>query len=108
VARAWEEEQRDPATLRFSVMTGVLVGTDPDDLERRTRALMDRLGEGGSAGVFLLARSRDWVTGTVDEVVERLRAYEEAGVDRIMLQHLAHDDVETVALLGREVIPALT
>jgi alkanesulfonate monooxygenase SsuD/methylene tetrahydromethanopterin reductase-like flavin-dependent oxidoreductase (luciferase family) len=34
------------------------------------------------------------------ELTERLHAYESAGVDRAMLQHLAHEDVERVALLG--------
>ena len=38
--------------------------------------------------------------GTVDEVAERLRAYEAVGVERAMLQHLAHEDLEMVALLG--------
>ena len=38
--------------------------------------------------------------GTVDEVAERLRAYEASGVERAMLQHLAHEDLEMVALLG--------
>jgi len=47
------------------------------------------------------------VLGTVGEVVERLRGLEEAGVDRIFLQHLAHDDLEMVRLLGAEVRPAV-
>jgi len=29
-----------------------------------------------------------------------LRDYEAAGVERAMLQHLVHDDIEMVALLG--------
>ena len=46
------------------------------------------------------------LVGTVDEVVARLRAYEEAGVERVMLQHLDHEDVAMVELLGAEVAPA--
>jgi hypothetical protein len=38
--------------------------------------------------------------GTVDEVAARLREYEAAGVERAMLQHLAHEDLEMVAVLG--------
>jgi alkanesulfonate monooxygenase SsuD/methylene tetrahydromethanopterin reductase-like flavin-dependent oxidoreductase (luciferase family) len=38
--------------------------------------------------------------GTVDEVAERLREYEAAGVERAMLQHLTHEDLEMVGLLG--------
>jgi hypothetical protein len=40
-------------------------------------------------------------------VVERLRELEATGVERIFLQHLAHDDVEMVRLVGREVVPAV-
>jgi len=34
-----------------------------------------------------------------------LLALEDAGVERIMLQHLAHDDLDMVTLLGAEVLP---
>ena len=37
----------------------------------------------------------------------RLKALEAAGVERVMLQHLSHEDVEMVALIGRELVPAL-
>ena len=49
----------------------------------------------------------EWVVGTVDEVAARLQKLETAGVERIFLQHLAHDDVEMVRLLGAEVAPAV-
>jgi alkanesulfonate monooxygenase SsuD/methylene tetrahydromethanopterin reductase-like flavin-dependent oxidoreductase (luciferase family) len=45
--------------------------------------------------------------GTVDTVVERLREVEAIGYERVMLQHLAHTDLETVALIGRELAPAV-
>jgi alkanesulfonate monooxygenase SsuD/methylene tetrahydromethanopterin reductase-like flavin-dependent oxidoreductase (luciferase family) len=38
--------------------------------------------------------------GSVDELEERLRAYEAVGVYRAMLQHLDHEDVATVSVLG--------
>ena len=43
--------------------------------------------------------------GSSSELVDSLRAYERAGVDRVMLQHLRHEDLETVRRVGREVIP---
>ncbi len=46
-----------------------------------------------------------WIAGTVDEVVEQLLAFDDAGVERIMFQHLVHDDLEMVDLLGAEVAP---
>jgi alkanesulfonate monooxygenase SsuD/methylene tetrahydromethanopterin reductase-like flavin-dependent oxidoreductase (luciferase family) len=38
--------------------------------------------------------------GSADELEEQLRAYEAVGVERVMLQHLEHEDVQTVAVLG--------
>lgn len=99
-ARAWEEAGRDPGTLVFSLMTGCVVGGDPGDLRRRARAVMERTGATGPVDEWLGRHRGDWVVGTVDEVADRLVELEEAGVQRVMLQHLAHDDVEMVSLLG--------
>jgi len=38
--------------------------------------------------------------GSAHELEERLRAYADAGAERVMLQHLEHEDVERVAVLG--------
>ena len=38
--------------------------------------------------------------GGADELDEQLRAYADVGVERVMLQHLEHEDVERVAVLG--------
>jgi alkanesulfonate monooxygenase SsuD/methylene tetrahydromethanopterin reductase-like flavin-dependent oxidoreductase (luciferase family) len=46
-----------------------------------------------------------WMDGPPDKVAARLREYGEAGVDRVMLQQLRHEDVESVAM---EVLPALS
>lgn len=73
---------RDP--LRFSIMIGCIVGRTDGELQRR----LER------------APNRPPIVGTVDQVVEQLRVYERIGVERAMLQHLAHDDVEMVAVLG--------
>jgi len=40
------------------------------------------------------------VEGSAEELEERLRAYEAVGVDRVMLQHLEHEDLERVTELG--------
>jgi F420-dependent oxidoreductase-like protein len=45
--------------------------------------------------------------GTSAELVGTLGDLAEAGVERVMLQHLAHEDVATVERVGREVIPAV-
>jgi len=78
---------REP--LRFSIMTGCVVGRDEDDLQKRLTAFRTLTGNDSPP-----------LAGTVGQVAERLRAYEEAGVERAMLQHLVHEDVEMVHVLG--------
>lgn len=104
---ACEEAGRDPVTMVFSAMTGCLVGTDGVDVKRRARAVMEKTGITGSEDEWIDRGGERWVIGTVDQVVERLRAMEAAGVQRIMLQHLAFEDLEMVHLLGSEVAPKL-
>jgi F420-dependent oxidoreductase-like protein len=42
-----------------------------------------------------------------EQVVARFRRLESAGVRRVMLQHLEHQDLDTVEWIGRELVPAL-
>jgi F420-dependent oxidoreductase-like protein len=103
--RACEDAGRE--RLVFSVMTGCVVGTDRAELHERVARVLERTGRGGDPSEFVRERTESWVLGTVDEVVERLQALERAGVERIFLQHLAHDDVEMVRLVGSEIVPAV-
>ena len=54
---------------------------------------------------FLRNVQPDDLIGTVEQVAERLAAYEAAGVTRVMLQHLVHEDLEMVEVIGRELAP---
>ena len=104
-AAAWEDAGRDRDAFRFSALVGILVGAD--DAELRERAA--RLGEwqGREPDDVLDSLRATGVVGTVDEAAEQLRALEAAGAQRVMLQHLLHDDIDTVELIGRELIPQL-
>jgi F420-dependent oxidoreductase-like protein len=100
IDEACERAGRDPASLVFSVMTGCVIAADRDELQERGRQLMARVGADGDVDGFLAERRERSVVGTVDEVRERLAEYEEAGVERIFLQHLVHTDLDSVALIG--------
>jgi F420-dependent oxidoreductase-like protein len=101
IVAACERAGREP--IPFTVMTTAVIGSGPADLQRKAEALAAWRGE----PVDLPAESETWIAGTVDQVVARLRRYEEAGVERIYLQHLVHRDLDTVELIGRELVPAL-
>jgi alkanesulfonate monooxygenase SsuD/methylene tetrahydromethanopterin reductase-like flavin-dependent oxidoreductase (luciferase family) len=101
VVAACHEVRREP--IVFSLMTGCVVGRNERELEQRAANVARRTGR--DAAEFLA--SDQTVTGTVEEVVERLRDYERVGVSRVYLQHLDHSDVEMVGLIGSEVVPSL-
>jgi alkanesulfonate monooxygenase SsuD/methylene tetrahydromethanopterin reductase-like flavin-dependent oxidoreductase (luciferase family) len=82
---------RDPASLTFSLMTGCVLGADQAELSRRLGDYRTLTGREPDKSV---------VVGTVEQAAERLREYEAAGVERVMLQHLVHEDVTMVDLMG--------
>jgi alkanesulfonate monooxygenase SsuD/methylene tetrahydromethanopterin reductase-like flavin-dependent oxidoreductase (luciferase family) len=104
---ACEKEGRDPATLPLSMMTGWLVGADRADLIDRASRLSRWKGEDGNGEAFIAGLRESTIVGTVEEAVAQLRELEEAGLTRIMGQHLLHRDLDAVALMGREITPAL-
>jgi F420-dependent oxidoreductase-like protein len=103
--RACEAAERDPATLPLSTMTSWLVGADREDLRERAGRLAEWTGEGGDGDGYLAGLGDNAIVGTVDEAVERLRALAEAGVSRVMGQHLLHRDLDAIELMGRGVAP---
>lgn len=101
---ACEREGRDPKTLPMSIMTGFLLGADEADLLAKARASMERWGsEMSPEDAVERARARG-TAGTPEQLIEGFGRLEEAGVERVMLQHIRHEDLETVELLGREVV----
>ena len=104
---ACEAEGRDPATLPLSMMTGWLVGADRAELVDRAARLSKWKGEGGDGEALLAALPDSTIQGTGTEAIARLRELEAAGLTRLMGQHLLHRDLGAVALMGREIAPAL-
>jgi alkanesulfonate monooxygenase SsuD/methylene tetrahydromethanopterin reductase-like flavin-dependent oxidoreductase (luciferase family) len=102
-ATSWADAGRNPETLRFSVMVTVLVGTDEAELRDRVARLAD--WQGSEPAQVLDSLRATGVVGTVDQAAEQLRELEAAGAQRVMVQHLLHDDLDAVDLIGRELIP---
>lgn len=108
VSRAWGDAGRDADKLVFSLMTGCIVGTDEGDVRRRAEDILARSGRSGDPREWLAGLSEEWLVGTVAEVVDRLGRLSEAGVDRVMLQHQSHDDVDMVHVIGNDVAGQLS
>ena len=99
--------EKTPGRCASRVMTGFLVGETHEEMRERASELYARRPREQSFDDWLGRLLRALVVGSVDEVVARLREYERAGCDRVMLQHLLHTDLEPVRLIGRELAPAL-
>ncbi len=103
ILRACERAGREP--LPFSVMTSVVVGADEAELRDRTSRLAQRIGADATA--LRDEPPHGWVVGTVDSVIEQLGRLRDAGVTRVFCQHLLHEDLDAVALIGDRLAPAL-
>lgn len=102
---ACERADRDPSTLRYSLMAPCVVGRNDREVQGAARRIGARFG--GDPHEVLDRYGERGPVGTVEQVVDRLKEIEEIGYGRVMLQHLAHDDLDTVALIGRELAPAV-
>ena len=105
VARACEREGREPIPL--SLMTGCAIGRDEAEARERIRRRLERTGQEIDPDEYKAQRGSAAILGTLEEAVERLGAYESAGLERVMLQHLDHEDLAMVELIGRELAPAV-
>lgn len=94
IARACEK--RDRAPIAFSVMLGFLIGATEREFKTRQRGMFERFGRPPGDPRMML-------TGTPEQVHERIREYERAGVDRLVLGTLLHRDLDHIALLGRTI-----
>lgn len=102
---ACEGAGRDPRTLRLSVMTGFALGVDEGAVHEYARRTLERWGSSSSTEEAFERYAARGTVGTPDRFVDGLLRLEAVGVERVMLQHASHDDLETVELLGREVVP---
>jgi alkanesulfonate monooxygenase SsuD/methylene tetrahydromethanopterin reductase-like flavin-dependent oxidoreductase (luciferase family) len=87
--------------MRFSTMTGCLIGTTRDEALNRAQHLYSRVPRDADFDTWLEGYSLRALIGSVDKVAERLREYGRAGFDGVMLQHLLHADLEPVRLIGQ-------
>jgi alkanesulfonate monooxygenase SsuD/methylene tetrahydromethanopterin reductase-like flavin-dependent oxidoreductase (luciferase family) len=100
---ACERLGRDPSSIRFTLMNTCVIGADGPAVQQALRRVRSLPGFGGFADAD---PPPHWLVGTPDELADRLRGY--AGtIDGVYLQHLLHEDLDAVELIGRELAPAL-
>ena len=89
------DADRTPESVRRSMMTGCVFGKDDASLNRKIQFYGKTLQEVQQDGV---------VAGSLSAIKEQLRALEQAGLQRIMLQWLDLDDLESLEALAKGVL----
>jgi F420-dependent oxidoreductase-like protein len=86
--------------IPVSAAQTILVGETENDALDRARTLYGRAERQDDFDTWLGKFRSRAIVGDLDETRRRLREYEDAGAARVMLQHLLHEDLETVRLVG--------
>jgi hypothetical protein len=86
---------RSPESVRRSMMTGCVFGKDNAALKEKIAARGKSLEQLQQDGV---------VAGSMDQIKKQLRELDEVGLQRIMLQWLDLDDLESLEALAKGVL----
>ncbi len=89
------EAGRDPGSVRRSMMTGCIFGRDDAALQHKLEM---------HEGTVDDLQKRGNVAGSLDQIKEQLKVLEQAGVQRIMLQWLDLDDLESLQVLAKGIL----
>ncbi len=108
---AFESAGRDPATLRLSVGLYTLVGADEDTARAAFERGRARFPGGAMDADTWESWRADTLSGTAEQVIERVRRFEEMGVEELVISPsvlpFAVDDPEILDVLAERVIAPL-
>jgi alkanesulfonate monooxygenase SsuD/methylene tetrahydromethanopterin reductase-like flavin-dependent oxidoreductase (luciferase family) len=91
---------REPATLVRSAMSGLLIGRNRADYLAGVSRFMERIGGTGDPEEYLAPRRPRWVAGTPEDAATQMRAFRDAGAQRLLLQHFLPLELEPLDLLA--------
>lgn len=106
---ACENEGRDPGDITLCVGLACLIGTDEGDLAKRFERLRGWAPGGALDAMSLASYAAGGLVGTVEQCAERIREFEELGVEHLVLSPASlpfsvYDD-EQVDLVANELLP---
>ena len=99
---------RSPEEVHRSVMLTLIFARDRDELEQRLaprRARPEFAGKSLDEVIEALHTSGSAIVGTPEGVLRRIRDYEAAGAQEVMLQWLELDDLDGLRALADTVLP---
>jgi alkanesulfonate monooxygenase SsuD/methylene tetrahydromethanopterin reductase-like flavin-dependent oxidoreductase (luciferase family) len=98
---------RDPATIKRSMMTFGIVGPNDKALMHAAEIASHHVGRGqyDAKGLLAAATERGVLHGTTDQVVEQLGKLAELGVQEVQFQHFDFDNDDVPEYLAAEIVP---
>jgi F420-dependent oxidoreductase-like protein len=98
---------RDPASIKRSMMTFALVGPDDVSVQHSAEVTAMQMGRGREGAKTLLesAPERGVLHGTTDQIVDQLGKLAALGVSEVQFQHLDFDDDSLPQFLAEEIAP---
>ncbi|HEY5439380.1 MAG TPA: LLM class F420-dependent oxidoreductase [Acidimicrobiales bacterium] len=97
VVAACEVLGRSAGSLALSAAQVLCVGESPSEIARRAERIGREPAELRTNGL----------AGTVDEVIEKIKAFQDAGASRLYLQVLDLHDLDHLRLVAERIMPAL-
>ena len=104
-------EGRSPQDVRRTMMTNLLFAADDKELDQKIADLKRTRSELSNLSTLEAVRQiqkQNWIAGTPDLVLEQLQAYEEAGLQEIMLQWWDFDHPERLQPFVETVLQPIT
>nr|BBH88547.1 LLM class F420-dependent oxidoreductase [Thermosporothrix sp. COM3] len=106
-----QKEGRQPADVKRTAMQGIYFGKDSATLDRKLEwrhSVPELKDKSLDAVVHTLHTEKGNIVGTAEQVIQQIKAYEEAGVEELMVQWLDIDDIEGIQAFATEVLPHCT
>jgi F420-dependent oxidoreductase-like protein len=102
-----EKAGRAPGDVARTLMTPVYCGRTTTELAHQAsgRRASPALANLSDAALLEQQRGRGAIVGTPEEVIARIRVYEGLGIEEIMVQWFAQDDLDGLATIANEVLP---
>jgi alkanesulfonate monooxygenase SsuD/methylene tetrahydromethanopterin reductase-like flavin-dependent oxidoreductase (luciferase family) len=101
---ACEAENRDPASIPLTLMTGCIVGSSEDDFRARAERIHAAVGS-GSFDDWLDKISGTFVLGGPRRAIDHLRALADADVTGVLLQMQDPDDLDMLDAIAEHIAP---
>jgi alkanesulfonate monooxygenase SsuD/methylene tetrahydromethanopterin reductase-like flavin-dependent oxidoreductase (luciferase family) len=101
---------REPNAIKRTLMIPIFCGRDRAELERRVQRFRQLFADRADMPLDALldnmrAFFTNMIVGTPEEVTDKIHAYADAGVDELIIQWIAVEDLEGLQVLAEQVLP---